>query len=265
MSQKHLIIDPDRCIGCARCMNVCIRNNIRLDMGVATETGGDCFDCGHCMATCPHDAIRLTRYEGDEVREYDPGEVLIGSDDMMEFLTRRRSCRWFTGEKVTDEEFATLFEAASTSPSTENSQDVCFAVVDRRMDEFMRLLAEVLNPLSDEYPRIRQFCESVDDPFGMRRNPLLWDGRQVILAFSRFPTDAVIAMSRIEMMAYSMGLGGFYSRWIQMAEEQGHDRLMEFFPQVPDDRHMYCAFVIGRPRIGFRRTVPRDGVTVLRY
>lgn len=245
-------------------MNVCIRSNIVMDLGVATESDGPCFDCGHCVAACPCGAISMIGHPDFKPEEYRQ-ESLVKYDDYRVFLERRRSCRWFTGEDVTDKEFAMLFEAARNSPTAENSRDVVFAVVQRRRDEFMSLLAGILEPLESDYPRIRQFREAVGDSFGMRRNPFLWEGRQIIMAFSRIPTDAVIAMTRVELAAYTMGLGGFYSRWIQMADGQDHDRLMSFFPEVPQDMHLQCVFVIGHPRIRFLRTVPRDPVKVFRY
>ncbi len=61
-----------------------------------------------------------------------------------------------------------------------------------------------------------------------------------------------------ELMACAMGLEGFYSHWIQMADGQDHERFMEFFPGIPSGYSLGGAFVIGRPRVGYRRTVPRD-------
>lgn len=255
----HLIIDSSRCIGCSACSSVCIRGNIRMEVGHPIETGGGmgCFDCGHCLAVCPEGAIRLASMEGFEPREYDPKDHPISDDGMMDFLERRRSCRWFTDEPVTEDEFETLFAAASCSPSANNIHDVEFAVVKDRMMPFMRHIAGIMEPRSSEVPRFRQLIEYVNDPFPMGDNPLLWEGRQLILAFSRSREDAIIAMGRIEMMAYAMGLGGFYSHWIMMVDDEDHGRLMEFFPEIPADKRMCCAFVIGHPRTRFRRTVPR--------
>ncbi len=264
---RHLRIDSSECVGCGRCMSVCIRKNIIMDMGSAAEyASGDleCFDCGHCMAVCPRDAIRLVRYadRNDEITEVGK-DLSVSYDDLMGLLRGRRSCRWFTDEKVTDDEFSRLFEAARCSPSSQNCQGVEFAVIDDRLDEFMALLAEILEPLSSEHPRIGQFCRYVSDPHG--HNPFLWDGRQIITAFSEEPADSHIAMSRIELAACTMGLGGFYSLWISKADAVGHDRLMSFFEGIPGSKRMNSIFVIGHPRVSFKRTVPRDYPKVHRY
>ena len=66
----------------------------------------------------------------------------------------------------------------------------------------------------------------------------------------------------MELLAYSLGLGGFYSLFILKADEIGHDKLMEFFPNIDNDKHMYSAFIIGYPKKRFRRTVPHDEINI---
>lgn len=261
---SHLIIDYDRCIGCGQCVRVCIRDNLSVQEGKAVETGGPCFDCGQCEAVCPEDAIRLTRYPGSEPTEYEQSEEVIGYDEMVDFLNRRRSCRLFVGERVEDDEVARLFESVRNSPTAMNSQGVEYVLLSDRMPEFLRHIAAILRTESGRFPRIEQFC-SMDDPGRLGRHPLIWDGRQAVLAFSEIPADAVVAMARLEMTAYTMGLGGFYSRWIQMADEVDHEALMDFFPDVPREKRLNCVFVIGHPKTRYRRTVPRDDPKVHRY
>ncbi len=117
-------------------------------------------------------------------------------------------------------------------------------------------------PRAEELPRIKGLIDYLNDPFPMGDNPITWEGRQMILAFSEHQQDAVLAMARVEIMAQAMGLGGFHCGWIQMADAQDYDRLMEFFPDIPTGYRLRSVFVIGHPRVGFRRTVPRDGPVV---
>ena len=90
----------------------------------------------------------------------------------------------------------------------------------------------------------------------------MWEGQQLILTFSTDKTSAVIANTRLELLAYSLGLGGFYSLFILKADEINHERLMEFFPDIDKDKHMYSAFVIGYPKKRFRRTIPHKKINV---
>lgn len=244
---SHLLIDYDRCIGCGQCVNVCIRDNLSLEGRRAVEIGGPCFDCGQCEAVCPKDAIRLIRYPDSEPTEYEQSEEVIGYDEMVDFLNRRRSCRLFIGDRVDDGEVSRLFESVRNSPTAMNSQDVEYVLLSERMPEFLRYIAGILCSESERFPRIEQFC-SMDDSGRLGRHPLIWEGRQAVLAFSEIPADAVIATARLEMTAYAMGLGGFYSRWIQMADEIDHDSLMKFFPDISSRKRLNCVFVTDIPR-----------------
>ena len=261
---SHLLIDSGKCIGCGQCVQVCIRDNLAVSDGKAHEIGGPCFDCGQCEAVCPRDAIRLVRYEGREPEEYDQSEKVIEYRDMVEFLNRRRSCRLFVGERLDEDEVAKLFEAVRNTPTAMNSMGVEYVLLTDRMPDFLRHIARILEPERARFPRIDQFC-SMEDPGRLGRHPLIWDATQAILAFSEVPADSVIAMGRIEMAAYTMGLGGFYSLWIQKADEVDHEALMDFFPDVPRSKRMNCVFVIGHPKTRYRRTVPRDDPKVHRY
>lgn len=53
----HIEIDPDRCISCMRCEDVCRSQCIKVTSRfVDNSRCVRCFDCGH---VCPNDAIRL--------------------------------------------------------------------------------------------------------------------------------------------------------------------------------------------------------------
>ena len=93
----------------------------------------------------------------------------------------------------------------------------------------------------------------------------MWEGKQLILTFSTDKTSAVIANTRLELLAYSLGLGGFYSLFILKADELDHNKLMEFFPKIDKNKHMYSTFIIGYPKVRFRRTIPHKNINVTYY
>ncbi len=258
-----LKIDKDSCTACKLCQQVCIRDNILVDE-FAVETGSNCFECGHCMAVCKAGAITLKSFEGceDRIAEYNSHEIPVGYDDLLQFLKQRRSIRWFKNKKVDKETFNKVFEGAYYSPSAQNAQDVEFVVVDEKLDEFMQLVYDIIKVREDEFFRIREFGEYLNDPSTKEFHPLLWGGKQLILTFSKDKTSAVIANTRMELLAYSLGLGGFYSLFILKADEIDHSRLMEFFPDIDDSKHLYSSFVIGYPKVRFRRTIPHNDIDV---
>ena len=258
-----LNIDEELCTACGLCQQVCIRDNIVVE-DFAVETEGNCFECGHCMAICKAGAITLKSFEGQEDRivEYNSREIPVGYDDFLQFLKQRRSIRWFKNKKIDRETFDKIFEGAYYSPSAQNAQDVEFVVLDEKLDEFMQLVYDLIKVEEDEFFRIKEFGDYLKDSSTKEFHPLLWSGKQLILTFSTDKTSAVIANARMELLAYSLGLGGFYSLFILKADEIDHERLMEFFPEIDSSKHMYSSFIIGYPRVRFRRTVPHNDINV---
>lgn len=261
---QAISIDPDKCIGCKRCSAICIRDSIDIIDKKAVYTGKDCFSCYQCYSICPKNAISLTDFP-----EF-AGEPIAGEHipypEFMKLLKDRRSIRWFTEEKVTREEFEKLFAVGGYTPSGMNWQDVEFVVLDERLDDFMKVTYEILKPDEYELPRIHQFCEYMEgtckNPKG---HPFLWEGRQLVLTFSKVPVDAVLAMVRMELAGYTLGLGGFYSLFMILAAEKDPARFTELFPEIPAEKKLHCAYIIGHPRVKYQRTVPprRTGVHYL--
>lgn len=260
-----LSINKETCTGCKLCEMVCIRDNIQIIDKKAVEVdNGDCFDCGHCLAVCPTNSISLKVFDDQEVRvvDYDSKEIPVSSDDYINLLKQRRSIRWFKKKKIDKETFDKLFEAAYYSPSAQNAQDVEFVLLDDELDEFMHLVYDIISVEEDKFFRIKQFGEFLRGEGDYGNHPLLWEGHQMILAFSSNQANALIASTRIELLAYTMGLGGFYSLFTLKADELNHDRLMEFFPEIDSNKHMYSAFIIGYPRVHYKRTVPHKKIDV---
>ncbi|WP_407421398.1 nitroreductase family protein [Methanobrevibacter sp.] len=258
-----LKINHELCTDCKQCEQVCIRDNIVVE-DFAIETGGNCFECGHCMAICKAGAITLKSYDGkeDRIAEYNPREIPVNYDNLIQLLRQRRSIRWFKDMKIDKEIFDKLFEGAYYSPSAQNQQDVEFVVLDEKLNEFMELVYEIIKVEEDKFFRIKEFGDYLKDNSTKKFHPLLWGGKQLILTFSTDKTTAVIANTRLELLAYSLGLGGFYSLFILKADEIDHDRLMGFFPNIDKNKHMYSSFIIGYPKVKFRRTIPHKDIKV---
>ncbi len=261
-----LIIDIELCTACKSCSRVCIRDNIVVD-DFAVEIGNNCFECGHCVSVCNVGAITLKSFIGheDRIQEYNSREIPIGYDDLIQFLKQRRSIRWFKNKKIDKETFDKLFEGAYYSPSAQNEQDVEFVVLDEKLDDFMDLVYDIIKVEEDKFFRIKEFGDYLNDNSTKKFHPLLWEGNQVILTFSTDKTSAVIANTRLELLSYSLGLGGFYSLFILKADELNHDKLMEFFPEIDKNKHMYSTFIIGYPKVKFKRTIPHRDINVTYY
>lgn len=258
-----ITVDEGRCVGCGRCGSVCIRDSISVVNGRAVYSSEGCFRCFQCAAVCPKSAIRI----GNDVPGTSVSETpAIDYGQMMRFLRERRSIRWFTDEKVTQEEFERLFDSARYSPTSMHRQDVEMVVVDERLGEFMQLVYEVLKPVEDTIPRIHDFCRYMEGAFeNPKGHPFLWEGRQLVLAFSEVAVDAVIAATRVELTGYTMGLGGFYSLFMIMAAEREPERFSAFFSDIDPRKRLRCVYVIGHPRIRYTSTLPPRRLSVKYY
>ncbi len=238
-------------------MKVCIRGHLAVgeDRRVhEIESPYSCFRCGHCESVCPRNAIVL-RCDPSEQKAVSGRPV--DPEALGELYRERRSQRWFD-RKCTKEELERLLATVRYAPTAENSQKVEYAVIDERFDDFMRLLADILRTHTHEHARLKQFVDYVDGGMKERNNPFTWEGRQLVIAFARFPIDAVIPIEQLDLMAYSMGLGGFHSRWMLQAAENDPERFMSFFPGIGEDLTAYAVYIVGHPRVKYRRTVPRD-------
>ena len=252
----------DDCIGCGQCVKVCIRGHLAVgeDKKVhEIESPYYCFRCGHCASVCPKGAISLL--SADERIDTVEG-MPVSSDSLAKLYRQRRSQRWFD-RTCTKDELERLLATVRYAPTAENSQAVEYAVIDERYPEFMRLLADILRTHTDEHARLKQFVDYVDSGMEGKNNPFTWEGRQIVIAFARFPIDAIIPMEQLDLMAYSMGLGGFHSRWMLLAAEHDQKKFMSFFPEISKDLNAYAVYIIGHPRVKYRRTVARDERRIL--
>lgn len=51
-------VDPEKCVGCGDCVEICPTEAITLQDGKAVISD-ECADCGTCVDECPEKAISL--------------------------------------------------------------------------------------------------------------------------------------------------------------------------------------------------------------
>ena len=61
-SRKVAAVDPDNCVGCGVCHDVCPTGAIAVH-DIARVDQATCTGCGRCVAECPRAALRL---QGDD-------------------------------------------------------------------------------------------------------------------------------------------------------------------------------------------------------
>lgn len=223
---NHLIIDRDKCIGCKKCANACLKDNIEIVDRKAVEKGTDCIGCAHCVSVCPKGAIQL---KADENGLKNKG--------------------WFDGRLISDEEFAILFDAAKYNP-TGRSEDAVemLSIKGERLNAFMELVWTIVKDKASTTPVIKEWERWRQDNNVLEPNPVLWESQQVLFIFSSNPDSAFISSTKMQRKGFMMGIGGFYSAVIMEAARESPDKIADFFRDVPKYRKMQFAFVIGHGR-----------------
>jgi len=160
-------------------------------------------------------------------------------------MKSRRSVRFFTDEKVSDEHFNMLLEAGRYSPTGSNAQNVQFIVLDSVKEKAEELaIAHLLK--QDFFNATRK---SVPADFLFKNAPL------VILTAESRPDNAGFASANIELLANALGLGVLYSGYFTSAANNCPE-LRELIG-TPEGMNIVSCLVIGHPDIKYHRGVPR--------
>ena len=287
------IIDPDACISCGLCVEVCPDKTISILDGRAVVTGSYSMGCGHCEAVCPTDAIRVEALEHPFVLtsaavdsdwlpygEYDTGQLV-------RLMRSRRSCRNYQNREVEPRLLEDLVRIGTTAPSGTNAQAWTFTILGSRREviilgeqvaRFFRHLNRLaVQPWLRLYTRIfrrdalgqyyRRHFETV------RQGLLLWDrdGKDTLFhgavaailvggkkGASTPREDALLASQNIMLAAHSLGIGtcmiGFAVEAIKR-DRRIRDKLL-----IPDDEAVFAVIALGYPAEKYRRTILRKKV-----
>lgn len=271
---KKLMIDTDLCIGCGLCTNICPCYHLSVEDKKSMEGDGLCIQCGQCQNICPKQAIKVERLKDQQTMELKDLNHKIDPENLRDFYLSRRSCRFFTDEDITKEEFENLISYATTNDASYfNIQTNEYVVLEDKFSDFKAHLLHCLEDELDKSEYIDHKGEKVDRNDFVRyfnmymkgefpHDPFFHEGRQAIAVFAKHPVDAALGMAHIESMAYAMGLGGFWLGYAITASEKKPEETMKFFPSVDQDKRMYALFVLGHPRIKYNRTSVKPPVKI---
>ncbi len=57
MNNKYPVVNPELCVGCSACENICPAGAIKISGNVARIDNSKCRKCGACIDACPVEAI----------------------------------------------------------------------------------------------------------------------------------------------------------------------------------------------------------------
>ena len=286
-------IDPDLCIGCGLCVEVCPAKTLTMQDGKALVSGTYSMGCGHCEAVCPVNAIRV---EGLE-HPFDLSSVAVdnrwlphGEYDtaqLVRLMRSRRSCRNYTDRVVDRKLLEDLVKIGTTAPSGTNSQLWTFSILASRRE--IVVLGEYIARFFDKLNRVAEKSwlrllskffagDSLGKYYNryyetVREGLLLWrqEGKDTLFhgataailvggkkTASSPREDSLLASQNIMLAAHGIGLG---SCMIGFAVEAiKRDKNIRKLLDIPDDESIFAVIAIGYPAELYQRAALRKKI-----
>ncbi len=253
-----LLIDENRCIRCDTCADGCVLGIIERTTDATfphiSEGMEDlCLKCGHCEATCPRGALVL-----DFLREQKlpprPQDGGITPENLVPYLKMRRSVRQFAPGRVPRDTITGLLDVARYAASGGNQQPVQWLVVSgdaevRRIAEltidWMRTLPGTDHPLAPYISFVIAKWDAGVDPICYRAPHLLF-AHVPHFETSDGATEAVIAMTHVDVAAPAFGVGTCWAGFVKMAVDAYAP--LQAALALPEDRRVGCAMLLGLPK-----------------
>jgi len=256
-------IDSDKCDSCGVCSAECPAGIILIKEPGALPykaKGGElmCINCGHCVAVCPTGALHHERMEPEECVPI--SRKLLPSGAHVEHLMKsRRSIRVYKEKPVPRETLAKLIDIARYAPSGGNIQPVHWLVIEDREEikrlgglavDWMRSMLQAMPGLDDQ-SHLGLIVSACDRGIDM----IMHEAPHLIVAhaqiqFGLLQADCDIALTYLELAAYSMGLGACWNGLFYMTSN--HPTVKEAL-QLPEGHQCFGAMLIGYPKYKYRR------------
>ncbi len=252
---KQIVVNPELCVGCGSCAADCPGDMIRIVDGKAVVREGRCILCGHCFAVCPMHAITIAGWDSSDCDQM-ASMTEFDADRLQLAMRSRRSVRQFRNKPVDRKLIRRLIEAANCAPTAKNRQDVVFTVIQDELQEVENKALEVYRrALTEESP-----LSDLARMMSLREHSLFFHAPLAILFSSRDTVNATIAATYTELLAESMGLGGYYCGYIIGALRC--DAELRESIQLPEGVPPVICLVLGWPDVEYERNPPRREANV---
>ena len=218
-----------------------------------------CINCGHCVAVCPHGAISLAAMPSEACPSIDRG--LLPSAESFDHMARsRRSIRNYRKDPLPHSVLEQLISTAGYAPSGVNSQMTGWCVANEREKteqmakmtvDWMEHLLGSKHPLATGYALDRVVTAWKSGYDGILRGAPALVVAHAPKDYMGGSMDCHIAMSTLELAAFSNGLGACWAGFLLMAANSW-DPLREAL-KIPRDSSPHAAMMLGYPEYQYHR------------
>ncbi len=260
----------------ALCLSACPTGVIRIDAeGFPAPIPGAnelCIDCGHCVAVCPSAAITHRSMSPQECPPVDPARD-AGAAEMEYFLRSRRSIRQYQRGPVPRETLARLVEMAGYAPSGHNRRPLEWLIFDepagvgRLLEGVGEWMRWELTHEPEKAAAVGWDMAAVVQQIEAGQDRIFRGAPHVIIAHAHqsqrlAATDAVIALSYLELAAPALGLGTCWAGFFMLALCR-YPPLRESLG-LPEGHLPLGAVMAGKPKVKFHR-LPKRSAPPIRW
>lgn len=227
---SYIIINESKCNSCGICAEVCpvglIFMRKKTNKPVSFKNAENyCIRCGHCVSVCSESAISIPDMETAMCKKIDYSKI-SNSEQIDIFLKSRRSIRNFSKEKIPVDVIEKIIQISDYAPAGHNLRILNWLVIQTE-EELTKLKGNVIDWMNDTInnnPEMAKMLhlENVIAAWEKGEDRILRNAPQLIVSFSNADvkmanTSATIALSYIELAAYSFKAGACWAGYFHLA------------------------------------------------
>lgn len=253
--QKHVVrINPDKCIGCGKCVQNCVAHNIELKHNQARVLLKNCIFCGQCTAICPTEAVTISGYEEKSVPQIE--RIRLNPDEVLNVIRFRRTVRQFQKKEIPEAVLEQILEAGRLTHTAKNMQDISFIILDKEKDALEQMAVHLfrkVKPLAGLLNRTVQNMK-IDQHFFFFQAPI------VIVILAKNKANGVLAAQNMEFIAEANGLGVLFSGFFTICANVSGKIKRKL--KIPKGKKAAATLVLGYPAVKYLRSAQREKLDV---
>lgn len=261
-------VNEEKCTKCGMCCEICPSGILRNGKnGPQMLLPPACIACGHCVAICPHQAIdneNTPMLKQVNIEKF----PVLDAHTAVSFLRSRRSIRSYTKEKVSKETLLELLNIARFAPTGGNSQGVSFIVYEtpELLQRIIQVTVDWLEVVSQKVPELANYQGVVSIYRKTGKDVILRGAPQLIVATApgnqaNGRDNGHFSLSYLELYATAMGLGTCWAGFLEGCAQAKYQPLIEIL-NIPEDRKVAGAVMVGYPKYTFQRLVDKNPLSV---